>query len=67
MQIDICVGTICLYHQERHIKNSFVPGIFVIINFWNPFILLGKSGIMDIAAENIQTGNCIKCGIKITK
>ena len=62
----MCGEIIWQFRQAWHIKSCFAPGIFVTINFYNPFPFTGRN-IMNITAENIRTGNYIECGIKTIK
>ena len=66
MLIDICVEIIWIFHLEGHIKNYFVPMIFVITDFSGHSVLI-KSGYQNTVMKDIQTMNYIECGINIIK
>jgi hypothetical protein len=64
--IDICVEIILTFRLEEHIKNYFVPMIFVITDFLEHSVLI-KSGYLKTVIKDIRTMNYIECGINIIK
>ena len=66
MPIDICAEIILTFRLEGHIKNYFVPMIFVITDFSGHSVLI-KSGYQNTVMKDIQTMNYIEGGINIIK